>query len=202
MWQIETHYLLSTHCVAGQVREPMTPERIQESMRNAGAVEAQLRVSGAFVSAGVCTTPAPPPWCGWPTARFVTADAPFVETRSETGMPQPRGAGPPCATPRRQPSPREPRRPRADHPHRHLQPAAGELHRQRELTEYRQHHGMAAVAPSSSRPSDEVRCGVVRASATHLRRRRRRRHRRIPNGFLIGPSSRVGTYSNSWIPPS
>ena len=43
-----SQYLLSTYAVEGEVREPMTPEQMQQGMETMMALENDMRQSGAF----------------------------------------------------------------------------------------------------------------------------------------------------------
>jgi len=43
-----SQYLLSTYAVEGEVREPMTPEQMQQSMETMMALEDDMKTSGAF----------------------------------------------------------------------------------------------------------------------------------------------------------
>ena len=63
-------YLLSVHSVAGEARDPMTDEEMQQSWRQIGILEEEMRSAGAWVSPAACTTPTPPPWCVAPAARW------------------------------------------------------------------------------------------------------------------------------------
>jgi hypothetical protein len=74
-------YLLSTYRVAGQEREPMTPEQMQEAMRCAEAVEAEMRASGAFVYSGRLHDPDTSTVVRSAGGEVVTTDGPFVETK-------------------------------------------------------------------------------------------------------------------------
>lgn len=75
------HYLLSTYRVAGQERQPMTPEQIQEAVRCAQAVEAEMRASGAFVFSGRLHDPDTSTVVRSVDGEPVTIDGPFVETK-------------------------------------------------------------------------------------------------------------------------
>jgi hypothetical protein len=74
-------YLLSTYRVAGQEREPMTPEQMQEAMRCAEAVETEMRASGAFVYSGRLHDPDTSTVVRSAGGEVVTTDGPFVETK-------------------------------------------------------------------------------------------------------------------------
>jgi hypothetical protein len=74
-------YLLSTYRVAGQERGPMTPEQMQEAMRCAEAIEAEMRASGAFLFSGRLHDPDTSTVVRSAEGDVVTTDGPFVETK-------------------------------------------------------------------------------------------------------------------------
>jgi hypothetical protein len=47
-----THYLLSVHGVEGGVREPMTDEEMQQSHKQLGVLEGEMKSAGAWVVSG------------------------------------------------------------------------------------------------------------------------------------------------------
>jgi hypothetical protein len=76
-----TKYLLSTYRVAGQVPEPMTPEQMQEAMRCAEAIEAEMQSSGAFLFSGRLHDPDMATVVRVSGGEVLTTDGPFVETK-------------------------------------------------------------------------------------------------------------------------
>ncbi|TMB48831.1 MAG: hypothetical protein E6J50_09355 [Chloroflexi bacterium] len=78
-------YLLSTHVVDGEAREPMTDDQMQHSWREIQALEAEMKSSGAWVFSGRLH--------GADTATVVrvsgdevlTTDGPFVEAKEHLG---------------------------------------------------------------------------------------------------------------------
>ena len=43
------HYLLSTHTVAGEAREPMSDDQMRRMMERIGVLEEEMKSSGAWV---------------------------------------------------------------------------------------------------------------------------------------------------------
>jgi hypothetical protein len=74
-------YLLSTYRIAGQERGPMTPEQMQQAMRCAQGIEAEMRASGAFVFSGRLHNPDTSTVVRSAEGDVVTTDGPFVETK-------------------------------------------------------------------------------------------------------------------------
>ena len=78
-------YLLSTHVVDGEAREPMTDDQMQHSWQEIQALEAEMKSSGAWVFSGRLH--------GADTATVVrvsgdevlTTDGPFVEAKEHLG---------------------------------------------------------------------------------------------------------------------
>jgi hypothetical protein len=81
-----TRYLLSAHSVAGETREPMTEEQMQQSWKRIQALETEMSSAGAWVFSGRLHGP--------DTATVVrmseggevlTTDGPFVESKEHLG---------------------------------------------------------------------------------------------------------------------
>jgi hypothetical protein len=69
-------YLLSVHTVAGEVRQPMTDEEMQQSWKQIGILEEEMRSTGAWVFSGRLHDP---------DTEVVTTDGPFVESKEHLG---------------------------------------------------------------------------------------------------------------------
>jgi hypothetical protein len=64
-----TQCLLSVHSVDGEVGDPTTDEEMQQCYREVDVFNEEMKSAGAWVFAGRCTNPTPPPSCACPTAR-------------------------------------------------------------------------------------------------------------------------------------
>ena len=76
-----SQYLLSMHVVEGEVREPMTPETMQEFMEKVNALEAEMRESGAFVFTGGLHGPDAATVVRMSDGDLVMTDGPFAESK-------------------------------------------------------------------------------------------------------------------------
>jgi hypothetical protein len=52
-----TQYMLSVHSVAGEVRDPMTDEQMQQIIQQVGALEQEMKSAGAWVFSGRLNEP-------------------------------------------------------------------------------------------------------------------------------------------------
>jgi hypothetical protein len=80
-----THYLLSVHSVEGEVRDPMTDEEMQQSHKQLGALEQEMKSTGAWVFSGRLHDPATATVVRVADGEVVTTDGPFVESKEHLG---------------------------------------------------------------------------------------------------------------------
>lgn len=80
-----THYLLSVHSVEGEVREPMTEERMRHMQQQIGAIEADLKSAGAWVFSGRMHEPDTATVVRESGGQVLTTDGPFVEAKEHLG---------------------------------------------------------------------------------------------------------------------
>ena len=80
-----THYLLSVHSVEGEVREPMTDEERQQSHKQLGVLEQELKSTGAWVVSGRLHEPSTATVVRRAGGEVVTTDGPFVESKEHLG---------------------------------------------------------------------------------------------------------------------
>jgi hypothetical protein len=78
-----TRYLLAVHSVAGQAREPMTPEQMQQQMSEMGALEASMRSSDALVMSARLTAPEEAKVVRSRKGKVLATDGPFVEAKEQ-----------------------------------------------------------------------------------------------------------------------
>ena len=52
-----SQYLLSVHAVEGEPQQSMTPDEMQESMEQVGALEREMKADGTYVFGGKLTDP-------------------------------------------------------------------------------------------------------------------------------------------------
>ena len=74
-------YLLSTHSVDGETREPMTDERRAAVWERIQAVEAEMKSAGSWVFSGRLHDPDTATVVRESAGEVVTTDGPFVEAR-------------------------------------------------------------------------------------------------------------------------
>ncbi|MDQ3974014.1 MAG: YciI family protein [Actinomycetota bacterium] len=79
------YYLLSTHRVEDEVREPMTEERMQESFRQLGELEEDMKSAGAWVFSGRLHEPDAATVVRVSSGEVVTTDGPFAESKEHLG---------------------------------------------------------------------------------------------------------------------
>lgn len=80
-----THYLLSVHSVEGEVREAMTEERMQQMQQQIGAIEEDLKSTGAWVFSGRLHEPDTATVVRESGGQVLTTDGPFVEAKEHLG---------------------------------------------------------------------------------------------------------------------
>jgi hypothetical protein len=80
-----TQYLLSVHSVAGQARDQMTPEQMQQSMQQVYALQDEMKSAGAWVFGGRLTEPATATVVRMSGTEVMTTDGPFVEAKEHLG---------------------------------------------------------------------------------------------------------------------
>ena len=74
-------YLLSTHSVAGLVREPMADEQMQQFWQTVGPLEADMKSSGAWVFSGRLHDADTATVVRVAGDEVLTTDGPFVEAK-------------------------------------------------------------------------------------------------------------------------
>ena len=78
-------YLLSVHSVAGEVRQPMTDEEMQQSWKQIGILEKEMRSTGAWVFSGRLHDPDTATVVRISGGEVLTTDGPFVESKEHLG---------------------------------------------------------------------------------------------------------------------
>jgi hypothetical protein len=78
-------YLLSVHTVAGEVRQPMTDEEMQQSWKQIGILEEEMRSTGSWVFSGRLHDPDTATVVRISGGEVVTTDGPFVEAKEHLG---------------------------------------------------------------------------------------------------------------------
>ena len=78
-------YLLSVHSVAGEAREPMTDEELQQSWKQVGILEQEVQSAGAWVFSGRLHEPDTATVVRTAGGEVVTTDGPFVESKEHLG---------------------------------------------------------------------------------------------------------------------
>ena len=78
-------YLLSVHSVDGEVREPMTDEEMQQSYREVGRLEAEMRSAGTWVFSGRLHQPDTATVVRVSNGAVVTTDGPLAESKGHLG---------------------------------------------------------------------------------------------------------------------
>jgi len=78
-------YLLSVHSVEGEVREPMTDEEMQQSHKQLGVLEGEMKSAGAWVFSGRLHEPDTATVVRMSDGEVVTTDGPFVESKEHLG---------------------------------------------------------------------------------------------------------------------
>jgi len=80
-----THYLLSVHGVEGEIREPMTDEEMQQSHKQLGILEQEMKSAGAWVFSGRLHEPETATVVRPSDGDVMTTDGPFVESKEHLG---------------------------------------------------------------------------------------------------------------------
>ena len=80
-----TQYLLSVHSVDGEARDPMTDEEMQQSHKQLGILEQEMKSAGAWVFSGRLHDPDTATVVRMADGEVVTTDGPFVEAREHLG---------------------------------------------------------------------------------------------------------------------
>src|SRR6266581_3037344 len=80
-----TRYLLSVHSVAGEVREPMTDEEMQQSYQQLDVLEEEIKSAGAWVFSGRLHEPDTATVVRVSDGEVLTTDGPFAESKEHLG---------------------------------------------------------------------------------------------------------------------
>jgi hypothetical protein len=80
-----TKYLLSVHSVAGEVRDPMTDEEMQQSYKQVLILEDEMQSAGAWVFSGRLHQPDTATVVRMSGGEVLTTDGPFVESKEHLG---------------------------------------------------------------------------------------------------------------------
>ncbi|AVZ70987.1 hypothetical protein SLUN_00625 [Streptomyces lunaelactis] len=80
-----THYLLSVHSVEGEARPPMTDEEMQQSHKQVGIIEQEMKSLGAWVFSGRLHAPDTATVVRMSDGKVLTTDGPFAESREHLG---------------------------------------------------------------------------------------------------------------------
>jgi hypothetical protein len=78
-------YLLSVHSVEGEVRDPMTEEEMQQSLKQVHALNEELKSTGAWVFGGALHDPDTATVVRLSGGDVLTTDGPFVESKEHLG---------------------------------------------------------------------------------------------------------------------
>jgi hypothetical protein len=78
---IMTRYLLSTHTVEGEKREPMTDEQMRETYQQMAAIEREMNASGAWVFSARLHGPESATVVRVTEGDVLTTDGPFAESK-------------------------------------------------------------------------------------------------------------------------
>jgi hypothetical protein len=80
-----TQYLLSVHGVEGEVGAPMTDEEMQQSWKQIGLLEKEMKSTDAWVFSGRLHDPDTATVVRISGGEVVTTDGPFVESKEHLG---------------------------------------------------------------------------------------------------------------------
>jgi len=80
-----SRYLLSVHSVEGEARKPMTEEQMQQFMKQIGALEEEMKSSGAWVFSGRLHEPDTATVVRVSEGDVLTTDGPFAESKEHLG---------------------------------------------------------------------------------------------------------------------
>jgi hypothetical protein len=75
------HYLLSTHSAAGEAREPMSEHEMRQMMERIGALEEEMKSSGAWVFSAKLHEPDTATVVREAGGEVLTTDGPFAESK-------------------------------------------------------------------------------------------------------------------------
>jgi hypothetical protein len=78
-------YLLSVHSVDGEAREPMTSEEMQQSHKQVGILEREMKSAGAWVFGGRLHEPDTATVVRVSNGEVLTTDGPFAESKEHLG---------------------------------------------------------------------------------------------------------------------
>jgi hypothetical protein len=78
-------YLLSIHAVAGEAREPMTDEQMQNFMRKIGELEEEMNEANALVYSGRLADADAAAVVRVERGEAIATDGPFAETKEQIG---------------------------------------------------------------------------------------------------------------------
>ena len=78
-------YMLSVHSVEGEVRDPMTDEEMQQSHKQLGILEEEMKSAGAWFFSGRLHEPDTATVVRMSGGEVVTTDGPFVESKEHLG---------------------------------------------------------------------------------------------------------------------
>jgi hypothetical protein len=80
-----TRYLLSVHTVAGDARDPMTDEEMQQSYKQVLLIEEEMKSAGAWVFSGRLHEPDTATVVHQSDGDVLTTDGPFAESKEHLG---------------------------------------------------------------------------------------------------------------------
>ena len=80
-----THYLLSTHSIDGEVREPMSEDDMQQMGARLGTIEAEMKSTGMWVFSGRLHAADTATVVRANNGEVQTTDGPFVEGKEHLG---------------------------------------------------------------------------------------------------------------------
>ena len=78
-------YLLSTHTVEGQARDPMTAEEMQQFMERVGVLEEEMKSAGAWLFGGALHEADTATVVRVSNGEVLTTDGPFAEAKEHLG---------------------------------------------------------------------------------------------------------------------
>jgi hypothetical protein len=78
-------YLLSVHSVEGEVGEPMTDEEMQQSYKQIGDLEEEMKAAGAWVFSGRLHEPDTATVVRVSDGQVLATDGPFAESKEHLG---------------------------------------------------------------------------------------------------------------------
>ena len=80
-----TQYLLSTHSVEGEARDPMSDEEMQQWWAQVSALHEEMKSAGAWVFAGALHAPDTATVVRMSEGEVLTTDGPFAESKEHLG---------------------------------------------------------------------------------------------------------------------